>query len=180
MVCHQGCLLVLGYGGTKNRKRRLYTSSASRVPLLPDTASLEEVAKTVGRAAAESIPGDEAASDPPSASSSSSSSSDGRPGGDGVNEGVGAQGGDQRPQQVQMPLPSSTPAAMDVSSSQDKPSRPSTSEDVSSPKRLRLRPDRPGGSGGLPGIPSSVLTQFWTLSSWLRRCTSSAWRCTFK
>ena len=66
------------YQGTKRRKRPLYTSA--RVPLLPDSATLEEVAR---KAASEVIasstpkpPGpDEAGSDSPTTSSSSTSSS---------------------------------------------------------------------------------------------------------
>ena len=69
------------YQGTKRRKRPLYTSA--RVPLLPDSATLEEVAR---KAASEVIasstpkpPGpDEAGSDSPTTSSSSTSSSQSR------------------------------------------------------------------------------------------------------
>ena len=69
------------FGGAAKRKRPLYTSA--RIPLLPDSATLEEVAKAAGRAAAETIaagtpkpqPLDEAGSDPTTSSSSSSSGS---------------------------------------------------------------------------------------------------------
>ena len=45
--------LPWSYGGSAKRKRPIYTSQ--RIPLLPDTASLEEIAKAAGRAAAETI-----------------------------------------------------------------------------------------------------------------------------
>ena len=73
------------YAGHQRRKKPLYTST--RVPLLPDTAALEELARSAGRAAAESIAAntpvprgpDEAASDPTSSSSTSSPSSKSSP-----------------------------------------------------------------------------------------------------
>ena len=85
--------LVLGmkgfpwnYLGTAKRRRALYPGGAggARVPLLPDTASLEELARAAGRAAAVEIAAntpnlapqpDEAGSDPPTSSSSSSPTS---------------------------------------------------------------------------------------------------------
>ncbi|CAE7041145.1 unnamed protein product [Symbiodinium sp. CCMP2592] len=88
--------LPWSYMGTARRKRPLYSSLGTRVPLLPDSATLEEIAKAAGRAAAESIaaatpvpavgtpvpgrPVSEAGSDPPTSSSSSSGSSQGSPG----------------------------------------------------------------------------------------------------
>ncbi|CAE7232609.1 unnamed protein product [Symbiodinium sp. CCMP2592] len=67
------------YQGQHRRKRPLYTGARSAVPLLPDNATLEELARAAGHAAAEAIasrvPVDEAASDPPSSSSSSTTSS---------------------------------------------------------------------------------------------------------
>ena len=77
------------YGGTSRRKRPLYSSIGSRLPLLPDGATLEELAKAAGKAAAETIAAatpvpanarDEAGSDPPSSPTSSSTSSSGSPG----------------------------------------------------------------------------------------------------
>ena len=71
------------YLGTAKRRRALYPGG-SRVPLLPDSASLEELARAAGRAAAAEIAagtpnvaqqGDEAASDPSSSTSSSTSAS---------------------------------------------------------------------------------------------------------
>ena len=74
--------LPWNYMGRSRRKRALYTQ---RVPLLPDSATLDQLARAAGQAAAEAIaaatPGgkaagnDEAASDPPSPTSSSTSSS---------------------------------------------------------------------------------------------------------
>ena len=43
------------YGGTSRRKRPLYSSIGSRVPLLPDGATLEQLAKAAGKAAAETV-----------------------------------------------------------------------------------------------------------------------------
>ncbi|CAE7948885.1 unnamed protein product [Symbiodinium sp. KB8] len=77
------------YGGSTRRKRALYTS---RAPVLPDSTTLEELAKAAGRAAAETIAAatprpagpDEAGSDPSSSTSDSSSPrSSGGPGGAG-------------------------------------------------------------------------------------------------
>ncbi|CAE7887654.1 unnamed protein product, partial [Symbiodinium sp. KB8] len=79
LVTYRG--LPWDYGGTKKRKRPLYTSA--RVPLLPDNATLEELAKAAGTAAAEAIAAstpkpnnnnDEAGSDSPTSSSTSSPS----------------------------------------------------------------------------------------------------------
>ena len=81
---------VWDYMGKAKRRRALYPggAGASRIPLLPDSASLEEIAKAAGRAAAAEIPantpvppgpGDEAASDPTTSSSSSSTSGSGSP-----------------------------------------------------------------------------------------------------
>ena len=81
------------YGGTRKRRRPLYTSA--RVPMLPDSATLEQVAKAAGTAVAEAIAAgtpkpnnnDEAGSDSPdSSSTSSSSSSASRAGPGGENE----------------------------------------------------------------------------------------------
>ncbi|CAE7403195.1 unnamed protein product, partial [Symbiodinium microadriaticum] len=66
------------YGGSTRRKRALYTS---RAPVVPDSTTLEELAKAAGRAAAETIAAatprpagpDEAGSDPSSSTSNSSS-----------------------------------------------------------------------------------------------------------
>ncbi|OLP81047.1 hypothetical protein AK812_SmicGene38469 [Symbiodinium microadriaticum] len=86
--------LPWSYMGTGRRKRPLYTAAAGRVPILPDTATLEQLARAAGQAAAETIaaatPGmhpeagegaasnnDEAASDPTSPSSSSTTSGQG-------------------------------------------------------------------------------------------------------
>ena len=71
------------YAGRQRRKKPLYTST--RVPLVPDTTTLEELARAAGRAAAESIAAntpvpraqDEAGSDPTSSSSSTTTSSAG-------------------------------------------------------------------------------------------------------
>ena len=87
--------LPWSYMGTSRRKRPLYSSLGTRVPLLPDTATLEEIAKAAGKAAAETITAgtpvpvaptpkpagaeSEAGSDPPTSSSSSSGSSSGSP-----------------------------------------------------------------------------------------------------
>ena len=86
--------LPWSYMGTGRRKRPLYTAAAGRVPILPDTATLEQLARAAGQAAAETIaaatPGrhpeasqnndDEAASDPTSPSSSSTTTDrEGRP-----------------------------------------------------------------------------------------------------
>ncbi|CAE7732846.1 eryA, partial [Symbiodinium necroappetens] len=79
LVTYRG--LPWDYGGTKKRKRPLYTSA--RLPLLPDNATLEELAKAAGTAAAEAIAAstpkpnnnnDEAGSDSPTSSSTSSPS----------------------------------------------------------------------------------------------------------
>ncbi|CAE7705815.1 eryA, partial [Symbiodinium microadriaticum] len=79
LVTYRG--LPWDYGGTKRRKRPLYTSA--RLPLLPDNATLEELAKAAGTAAAEAIAAstpkpnnnnDEAGSDSPTSSSTSSPS----------------------------------------------------------------------------------------------------------
>ena len=74
------------YKGTWKRKKPLYVQN--RGPILPDSATLAEIAKAAGVAAAETVAaltpkppeGDEAASDPtsPSSSSSSTTSSSGR------------------------------------------------------------------------------------------------------
>ena len=86
--------LPWSYMGTGRRKRPLYTAAAGRVPILPDTATLEQLARAAGQATAETIaaatPGmhpeagegaasnnDEAASDPTSPSSSSTTSGQG-------------------------------------------------------------------------------------------------------
>ena len=82
------------YAGHQRRKKPLYTST--RVPLLPDTAALEELARSAGRAAAESIAAntpvphgpDEAASDPSSSSSTSSPSSKSSPRGPAEGSGI--------------------------------------------------------------------------------------------
>ena len=86
VVCAKG--LPWDLGGQVKRKRALYTS---RAPLVPDSATLAELAKAAGHAAAASIaagtprpPVDEAGSDPPTGdssptSSSSSSTSQGQP-----------------------------------------------------------------------------------------------------
>ena len=74
--------LPWSYMGTSRRKRPLYSAAGARVPLLPDTATLEEIAKAAGRAAAETIaastpvpaaPNDEAGTDPSTSSSSTTS-----------------------------------------------------------------------------------------------------------
>ena len=74
--------LPWSYMGTSRRKRPLYSAAGARVPLLPDTATLEEIAKAAGRVAAETIaattpvpaaPGDEAGTDPSTSSSSTTS-----------------------------------------------------------------------------------------------------------
>ena len=87
--------LPWSYMGTGRRKRPLYTAASGRVPILPDTATLEQLARAAGQAAAETIaaatPGmhpeggeggrsnnDEAASDPSSPSSSSTTSGQGQ------------------------------------------------------------------------------------------------------
>ena len=87
-----GCRgLPWDYGGKGRRKKAMYTQE--RTALLPDSATLEQLAKAAGKAAAETIaaatpippqaPGrDEAGSDPSSSSSSSSSSGGSSPGGD--------------------------------------------------------------------------------------------------
>ncbi|CAE7605318.1 GIP [Symbiodinium sp. CCMP2592] len=78
--------LPWSYMGKGKRRRPLYTAASARVPLLPDTATLEELARSAGRAAAESIaaappalvppkPRSEPGSDPPTSSSSSTSES---------------------------------------------------------------------------------------------------------
>ncbi|CAE7726372.1 GIP [Symbiodinium necroappetens] len=69
------------YQGQGRRKRPLYTSVRAGVPLVPDHATLQELAQAAGRAAAESIAAgtpkpanvDEAAPDPTSSSPSSPS-----------------------------------------------------------------------------------------------------------
>ena len=66
--------LLWDYMGKLKRKKALYTSA--RVPLIPDSATLEELARAAGKAAAETIVAatpnlgarDEAGSDPDSSS----------------------------------------------------------------------------------------------------------------
>ncbi|CAE6969495.1 RE2, partial [Symbiodinium sp. CCMP2456] len=81
------------YMGKAKRRRALYPGGgAHRVPLLPDNATLEELAKAAGRAAAAEIAantpvpqqgGDEAASDPSSSPGTSSTTSSPEPMDDG-------------------------------------------------------------------------------------------------
>ena len=150
------------YLGKGRRRRPLYTSAKANVPLLPDTASLEELARAAGRAAAESIAAgapkpnmDEAGSDPSSSSSSPSPSSSSRPAPSVPAEAPdGNQQQEQRHQQQLSEGPSSLSAPsrdraqasvpMETSSSAGGPeaSRPEPVGEAN-PKRPRLLLDRP-------------------------------------
>ncbi|CAE7268415.1 unnamed protein product, partial [Symbiodinium sp. CCMP2592] len=135
------------YMGTAKRKRPLYTSAA-RPALLPDTASLEELAKAAGRAAAEVIaaatprPGnDEAGSDSPERPSSSNSSS----------SPASSMQAEQLPQQAaegglgEAAAASAEPAAeMDTGAARGSSAREAAPKAEPVPKRPRLLLDRPG------------------------------------
>ena len=98
--------LVLGlrglpwsYQGQGKRKRPLYTGDRAATALFPDSATLDQLARAAGNAAAAAIashrPADEAGSDPTSSSSPSSSSSSSK---SCLNS---SQAGNQQPQQEQ-------------------------------------------------------------------------------
>ena len=148
------------YMGSSKRKRPLYTSAA-RPALVPDHASLEELAKAAGRAAAEVIaastpkPGnDEAGSDSPekSASSpSSSSSSSGSPGaGQGGGEAAAAPGPGEGAHASEEPA-----APMDTEVARGAGEREAEPKANPAPKRPRLLLDRPGvGPSPLASSPA--------------------------
>ena len=131
------------YMGKAKRRRALYPGGAgtSRIPLLPDSTSLEEIAKAAGRAAAAEIaagtpappePGDEAGSDPPTSSSSSSTSSSGSPmavndqGHSAVQQEQSQQNRQQEPREHPQPHPpGSVPSAVQQEQSQqNRPQEP--------------------------------------------------------
>ena len=124
-----------GYMGTSRRRRPLYTGARASVPLLPDNATLEQIAQAAGKAAAASIaaqtpkpPMDEAGTDPSSSSSSTSTSPRAAPSsreqqeqrdlpqplGRELNRGNSPNNGSQQPQQERRDLPQ--PSGVDVSS----------------------------------------------------------------
>ena len=144
------------YQGLKKRKRPLYTS---RTALVPDSASLQELARAAGVAAAAAIASstprpeaaDEAGSDSPSGSSSTSSGerdqgggdSDERPGGAGEGTAVEEPSGD----------------GMDTSAGRGALERPAEMRGGSEPKRPRLLLDRPPGSSSSPSAPAQAEQQ---------------------
>ena len=162
------CKEVLGarglpwdYGGKQVRKRPLYTSA--RVPLLPDSATLEDIAKAAGRAAADAIASstpkppepDEAGTDPSSSSSSSPSSSSPSAAGELAPAGESKAGGLARAGEAKAgelaPAISAQSSGSAMSSTEmdtsNKSSRPAPAQETVSPKKLRLNLSRPSTSG---------------------------------
>ena len=145
------------YQGLKKRKRPLYTSA--RTALVPDSASLEELARAAGVAAAEAIASntprpaaaDEAGSDSPSRSSSTSSSAEREQGGD-PDERPGGAGEDGT-------ADGPTSDGMDTSTGRGALERPAETRGGSEPKRPRLLLDRPPGSSASPSAPAQAEQQ---------------------
>ena len=165
--------LPWSYMGRGKRKRPLYTgAAATRVPRLPDSSTLEELARAAGRAAAEAIssgtpvppsrpgpgPGPDEAGSDPSSSPSCPSSREGaarepdRPHEESQQR-LQAQGGDQRQQEREPGRPHEESrqrlqaqggaASMDTSGTGGVPRERPDEVGVAVPKRPRLLLDRP-------------------------------------
>ena len=149
------------YGGKVRRKRAMYTS---RVPLLPDHASLEQLARAAGKAAAESIaagtpkpPADELGTDSSSSSSNPSSPSRSSRKSQGMEDIAEekAPAAEEKAPTAEEEAPAAQEEASAAMDSSTKVTRPGPEKGPAS-KRVKLLLDRPKGSPTAGSVGGSL------------------------